>query len=94
MNGVQEMICKAIRERRVIRFRYKMEVRTAEPHTLGLRKGQLELCAWQTSGLKPGFRDFRVGKLSELSITAATFASARRGYNPNDSTMDRILCRL
>lgn len=91
---IGDQICAAIREKKVIQFRYKMELRTVEPHTLGYRKGELELCAWQTSGQKPGFRDFHVSKLSGLTTTAATFATARRGYNPNDSTMDRILCRL
>lgn len=94
MNGIQDVICKAIRERRVIQFRYKMEVRTVEPHTLGYRKNELELCAYQSSGTKPHFRDFRVSKMSGVTTTGTTFASARKGYNPNDSTMDRILCRL
>lgn len=91
---VGDQICAAIRDKKVVRFYYKMELRTVEPHTLGYRKSELELCAWQTSGPKPGFRDFRVGKLSALSITAATFAKSRPGYNRDDSTMDRILCRL
>ena len=91
---LKELICQAIREKRVIQFRYKMELRTAEPHTLGFRKDELELCAYQTSGMKPHFRDFRVSKMSGVTTTGATFERARKGYNPNDSTMDRILCRI
>lgn len=91
---IREDIGVAIRAKHVIQFRYKDELRTVEPHTLGVRKGELELCAWQTSGTKPGFRDFRVGKVSGLLVTDRSFAGPRPGYNRNDSTMDQIIYRL
>ena len=91
----QDQICAAIRDRRVLSFRYKMKERRVEPHTLGYDKsGDLVLCGWQTSGLKPGWRDFHVGKLSALSTTDASFAHARQGYKRGDKTLSRIVCQL
>lgn len=50
--SVQNQICEAIREKRVLSFRYKLLERRVEPHTLGYDKGgALILCGWQTSGL-------------------------------------------
>ncbi|RKQ72243.1 WYL domain-containing protein [Oceanibaculum indicum] len=89
-------ICQAIKDRHVISFRYKGDARTAEPHLLGYDdSGDLTLSAWQLSGGSGvGWRDFHVSKLSELRITTARFQGARHGYNPNDRTIDRIVCRL
>lgn len=92
---LKEQICEAIRNKRVISFSYKMQVRVVEPHLLGFDgDGDLTLSAWQTSGLKPGWRDFHVAKLSGLSATGQTFAKSRPGYNPRDETLERIVCRL
>lgn len=89
-------ICDAIRDRRVINFYYKGRTRTVEPHLVGYdRDGDLTLSAWQLSGGSgQGWRDFHVSKLSGLSITQQTFVGARSGYNPRDSTLQRIVCRL
>ena len=89
-------ICDAIRDRKVIQFLYKGQARTAEPHLVGYdRDGDLTLSAWQLSGGSGiGFRDFHVSKISGLTITQQSFAGHRAGYNPNDSTMSRIVCRL
>jgi len=89
-------ICDAIRDKRIISFRYKGAIRTVEPHLVGYDSdGDLTLSAWQLSGGSgQGFRDFHVGKLSGLTITDQAFAGPRRGYNPRDRTLDRIVCRL
>ncbi len=89
-------ICEAIRDKRVLRFIYNAKVRTAEPHALGYdRDGDLTLSAWLLTGTKPaGWRDFHVAKLSGLTITDARFERPRPGYTPNDSTLERIVCRL
>lgn len=90
-----QLLTVAIAERRLVEFRYKFQLRVAEPHLLGYDKdGDLTLSAWQTSGPKPGFRDFHIAKLSGLRATERHFERARKGYNPNDSTMSRILARL
>ena len=95
MGMSEQQIVNAIRHRLVLSISYKNETRTIEPHLLGYdRDGNLTLSAWQTSGLKPGWRDFHVGKLRAMSTTGQTFARARPGYNPMDTTLTRVVCRL
>ena len=90
-----DQICAAIKARRVLRFRYKGSFRKVEPHALGYDGDMLTLSAWQLSGGSGvEFRDFNVAKLTELATTGETFARARSGYNPNDRTLSRVLCRL
>lgn len=90
------VICRAIASQSIIEFDYKNSRRRAEPHLVGVDSdGDVTLSAWQlTGGSGQGFRDFHVYKLSGLSITGATFPGPRPGYNPNDSTLVRIICRL
>ena len=93
---MSQTIIKAITNRSVITFRYKGKLRTVEPHLLGYdTKNHLTLSAWQLSGGSGvNFRDFHVGDMSGITITAQTFASARKGYNSFDTKMTRILARL
>lgn len=93
---VQATICKAIVEKRIVSFSYRMTTRMVEPHALGYDKsGELVLSGWQLSGgSSAGFRDFRVARLTGLATTEARFERPREGYNPNDSTLSRIVCRL
>ncbi len=92
---MQNEICAAIKARKVITFHYKHQNRTVEPHILGYDSdGDLTLSAWQThGGSSQGWRDFHVSKLHGLSITGQSFDKPRQGYNPNDSTLSRIVCR-
>ena len=93
---MSQVIISAIQSRAVLSFRYKGKMRTVEPHLLGYdTKNHLTLSAWQLSGGSGvGFRDFHVSDMSGITTTGQTFAGARRGYNPNDSRMTRILARL
>ncbi|MCB4862357.1 WYL domain-containing protein [Sphingobium sp. PNB] len=91
----EQQIANAIRHKLVLSIRYKEEVRVIEPHLLGYdRDGHLTLSAWQISGIRPGWRDFHVEKLRAMSTTGQTFAMPRKGYNPMDTTMTRVVCRL
>lgn len=91
----RDLICNAIANRQVLCFRYSGRVREVEPHLLGYDgDGDLTLSAWQLIGTGSGWRDFHVSKASGLATTGKTFAGARAGYNPSDSTIDRVVCRL
>ncbi len=93
---IQNKICKYIQSRAVISFVYKGQQRVVEPHLLGYDSdGDLTISAWQTSGGSgQGWRDFHVSKVSSISATGSVFAGARQGYNPHDSTISRIVCKL
>lgn len=91
----QNTICSAIKNRTVLSFTYKGRTRTVEPHLLGYDSdGDLTLSAWQLSGTSQGWRDFHVSKLGGLSTTDKSFSGARAGYNPNDSTISQVVCRI
>ena len=91
-----DTICNAIATRTVISFIYGNAVRTVEPHALGYdRAGDLTLSAWQLGGGSGlGWRDFHFKKMSGITMTDSHFSAPRPGYNPNDSTMARIVCHL
>jgi len=92
---MQSIICAAIQARQTLTLSYKGSQRTVEPHLLGYDSdGDLTLSAWQVTGTNPGWRDFHVAKASGLSKAGGNFAGPRPGYNPNDSTLQRIVCRL
>jgi predicted DNA-binding transcriptional regulator YafY len=88
--------CDHIKNKSVISFSYKNTTRVVEPHLLGHDKdGDLTLSAWQLSGGSgQGFRDFHVSKISGVATTGKNFERARLGYNPNDRTLSRVLCRI
>lgn len=93
---MSHQICEAISKRYILVFYYNGSRRIVEPHLLGYDSdGDLTLSSWQlTGGSGEGWRDFHVDKLSGLATTGATFSGSRPGYNPNDSTLERIVCRL
>jgi len=92
----REVICKAIAARALLSFTYAGKQRRVEPHILGHAKdGELTLCAWQLQGGSGvGFRDFHVQKASNFVASDETFPEARPGYNPNDTTLATVICRL
>lgn len=98
--SIQDEICKAIQKKQIISFWYAgstPSTRTVEPHLLGFAQGgsELTLSAWQLSGgTRSGWRDFHVAGISNLSITDRVFQKPRSDYNPRDSTMSPIICRL
>jgi hypothetical protein len=49
-HAVAAVISRAIRERRLLRFRYSEHERIVEPHALGYRGGDLQLLALQVGG--------------------------------------------
>lgn len=91
-----DLICKAIAGRMVISFHYKGVNRKVEPHIVGRDgDGDLTLSAWQLSGGSGvGWRDFHISKMMGVTVTDEAFPGARPGYNPNDTTLKQVLCRL
>ncbi len=94
------LICRAIRERKLLAFTYEGEPRVVEPHCHGTSRAAHEvLRAYQigggsTSGQAIGWKMFRVDAISGLNIVSDGFPTARPGYNANDSQMTAIHCHL
>ncbi|RLA99334.1 MAG: hypothetical protein DRG83_13180 [Deltaproteobacteria bacterium] len=93
-------LCDAIRSQRLVHFFYRGGFRTVEPHCYGISTaGNEVLRAYQVEGHsesgKPiGWKLFRVSEMSSLTIMSEQFAGPRPGYNPEDSAMQTIFCRL
>lgn len=93
---IADLICRSISERTTVSFHYSGSLRTVEPHALGHnRQGRLVLCGWQVAGGSgEGWRDFFIDKMERINPSSERFSSPRAGYNPNDSTLTRVICRL
>ena len=97
---MKDTLCDAISNRRILSFTYDGLPRVVEPHLLGDRTtGKMGLSAYQIDGQSksntvPDWRPFTVSKIQDLEVTGRSFSGTRPGYNPNDSRMTVIHCRL
>lgn len=93
---IENDACRAIGERKIVTFYYDGTLRTVEPHLVGYdHDGDLTLSAWQLSGGSGrGFRAFHLRNATAFSITQQNFERPRPGYNRNDRSIGRFLCRL
>ncbi len=94
-----EAVSEAIRERRIVAFRYGGIMRTVEPHCCGVsRAGNQVLRAYETNdvdgGGSVGWRLFNVNKIADMRDTGRVFEESRPGYNPNDRGMTAVHCRI
>ena len=93
-------ICSAIKTKRIITFYYDGGLRRIEPYCHGVtKKGNELLRAFQISGYSRsgnpiGWKLFSLSKIANLKILDDTFQSIRRDYNPKDSAMSRIFCKV
>ena len=96
---ILEELSKAIGARMFVQFNYKGQVFVVEPHLLG-RNHNMQNClrAWTvtTDGVpdaKAGWHCFNVNDISSIQLLERRFAKVRPGYDPYDSTMNRIYYR-
>jgi predicted DNA-binding transcriptional regulator YafY len=80
-SGLHELLCGAIRNKRLVRFRYKDKERIVEPHDYGVQKGIARLLSWQvggqSSGRIPGWRWFDVSDIQACEMLETSFAGNR-----------------
>ena len=99
IGAVNEAICQAIRERRLIRFPYGGGDRLVEPHCHGTSAlGQEMLLAYQTaghssSGLAEGWKMFAVARMGPIADAGQRFASPRPRFDPT-RTLTRVHCSV
>lgn len=93
-------ITSAIRNKKLISFRYHGHERTAEPHTYGLDlKDHRAVCAFQvsggsSSGVDVGWKTFHIDQMEDLTILADSFSRARNGYQRGDRSFNKIIAEL
>jgi hypothetical protein len=97
---MNQIICDAIREKKVISFQYNGFDRVVEPHAHGISTaGNPCLRCYQISGGSasrrvPDWKMMRTDAISGLTVSENTFSSPRPGYKKGDRGMSRIFCEL
>jgi hypothetical protein len=95
---VCKTICEAIRKRSLLAFVYRGKARVVAPYCHGFKKNTEVLRAIQVRGVtSSGFgfgKLWHVANVSDLRILDEAFIPDDPNYNPNDSAMDRIHCRV
>lgn len=86
-----KLLTRAIRERRVVEFRYDGEPREVEPCRLAEGPEGLLLAGWQR---RKGWRTFRLDRMTEVEATERTFDAPREGYAPGGPPGFRVLAEL
>jgi hypothetical protein len=93
-------ICRAIRLRRILEFDYGEDRRVVEPYCHGLSaKGLETLRAVQIAGRSRsgglGYgKLWTVAKMRNVVVTEGPFVPDDPNYNPDDSAMVEICCRV
>jgi hypothetical protein len=98
MTGTERLV-RAVLEHRVVRFRYKGQSRTVEPHLVGLHEaGEPMVVGYQigggsNSGEVPGWRTFITGSVEEVEVADERFPGARGDLNLAAHAMTEIFAR-
>jgi hypothetical protein len=95
------LICKAIREHRLLEFQYHGKLRVVAPYCHGtstrgtdvLRAIEVGGAAGATSGPRHG-KLWALADMVALRILDVPFLPNDPNYNPNDSAMKEIHCRV
>ncbi|MBL8265358.1 hypothetical protein [Steroidobacter sp.] len=98
---LNNLICEAIQKRALLEFRYHGHLRVVAPYCYGLSKrdGAPVLRGIQVRGASAsgGFGFGKLWIVSEMMSVRAldeAFVPNDPNYNPNDSAMSEIVCRI
>lgn len=97
---IEKLICTAIKGRRKLTFDYHGRHRIVAPYCFGISaKGSEVLRALQVGGSSSsggyGFgKLWSLDDMSNVQLSEQTFTPNDPNYNPNDSAMKQILCRI
>lgn len=98
--SMNQIICEAIKSKRILNLNYGGGARVVEPHCYGVsRSGEELLRAYQTSGHSnsgesSGWKLFTVREISNIQLGAGAFSGSRPLYNGNDPSMEFIYSAL
>jgi hypothetical protein len=96
---VDEQLCQAICERRLVSFTYDGCARTAEPHDFGIIGREKKLFYYQVggtsrSGRPLGWRWAVVGKISGLRVLDTHFPGPRPAPSGRHQRWDRLIASV
>jgi hypothetical protein len=98
---MNQLLCSAIRNRRLVTFHYDGGRRSVEPYCHGssaagrdLLRGY-QVAGYSRSGISQGWKMFRLEELSALAMTDKVFSEVRPEYDSNrEDKMAAIYCRV
>ena len=95
---MQDMICQAIREKRLLELHYDGQQRRVAPHIYGIDAGGEELLScyqvWGGSDGEPaGWLSLRLAEISQLRLTSKRFAP-RPEHQRRDESIARVFCQV
>jgi hypothetical protein len=96
---MQDMICQAIREKRLLELEYDGHVRRVAPHIYGIdATGEELLSCYQVwgsgeSGEPAGWKSFKLADVSQLKLTTKRFAP-RPEYGFGERAIARVFCQI
>ncbi len=97
---MNDIVCNAIRARRLLRFVYDGYERIIEPHIHGINTANHEMVSgwlvggWTATNAEQGWRNYLVREMADLHALAEEFPRPRPGYKANDRGYGQVFCRL
>lgn len=98
-SAAKELICRAMRERKLLEVVYHQRQRLVAPHIFGIdTTGAETLSCYQvaggtTGGDRQGWKSFKTCELVVKQISTLHF-HPRPEYQPNDRAMVTVYCRV
>jgi len=95
---MQDLICQAIKEKRLLELQYDGHSRRVAPHIYGIDAAGDELLTcyevWGgTDGEPAGWRSLRLAEVSEVKLTSKRFAP-RPEQQRRDDPIARVYCQV
>lgn len=95
---MQDVICQAITEKRLLELHYDGHAYRVAPHVYGIDTAGEELLScyqvWGGTDDEPaGWKSFRLAGISQLKLTANRFLP-RPEYQGNNGAIARIFCQV
>jgi hypothetical protein len=93
-----QLLRRAIANKRLLRFKYKGNERIVEPHDYGIQNGSVRLLCWQVGGRSggriPGWRLIDVAGMENCEILDQRFAGNREIVSAKHHRWAEIFVRV
>jgi len=96
----KDLICEAIRCKRLLQFSYGNHTRVVEPHLLGRDSAGHDILSaylvrgYSESRKQPSWRFYLLSDVTLPAMLDETFSGPRKGYNAKDPRIPKVYCRL
>lgn len=96
--SVHDLLCFAIKNKRLILFQYHGCERTAEPHDYGIAEGTSKVLVYQVRGgsktKSQGWKLIKENEIHQLRVLEETFPGGRTIPSGKHKTWDKLFIRV